>query len=131
MNDIIGFILSKTDEMQCDGLTRSEIEAGVSDGSVIIEQFEDGFVVLQPEGHLETDPCSYIWMLWIKPEKRGASAGRRIVKETLKKYRINYQMRVKCYGASRAKFFARCGFKIDSRNGEMWEMVTWRIDNCP
>jgi N-acetylglutamate synthase-like GNAT family acetyltransferase len=129
MNDIIGFILSKTDEMQCDGLTRSEIEAGVSDGSVIIEQFEDGFVVLQPEGHLETDPCSYIWMLWIKPEKRGTSAGRRIVKEILKKYRINYQMRVKCYGASRAKFFARCGFKIDSRNGEMREMVTWRIDN--
>jgi GNAT superfamily N-acetyltransferase len=125
--DIIDFILEKQGDLGCSRLTRKDLEEPVAEGTTIIDEFDAGFAVVNPErrpGY--PTPKSHLWLIWLRPEFRGKGLGKTIVRELIERYSPTYQMTLICHGAARAKFFGRCGFKVTERDGEWRTMETWR-----
>lgn len=120
------FIASVSSDMDAD-ISPEDIRSAVSSGNAVIDEFPEGFAVINPEGYHSTEPGAHLWLLWLRPECRKRGLGVRLVRRLVDKYAVTYQMSLICSGGNRAKFFGRCGFKVEKREVDDYRMmITYR-----
>lgn len=123
MSEIIRKILRVAPEMHVNDLTENDLHEAIATGFTVIEEFAEGFAVIKKQGYLKIQPSPYLWFFYVNPEYRGQGIGRIILKDIRNRYATGYPLRLMCYGPQRATWFARCGFKIEARDGEWRTMI--------
>jgi len=116
-------LIERQTELGIEDLEPGDITSRVADGSAVVEVTEHGVAVIQLE-RASGGAIPFLWMLYVDPEKRGRGVGAGFVRELLSKYSEDYHMSLKCYGSRRRAFFAKAGFRVESRDGEERRMTT-------
>lgn len=121
--DLARFAAAHSDEFGAE-IDPLHVIAAVSENRAAIVRRAYGFaVVLLMDGKLP-----HLWLLYVAAAQRGRGLGRQFVRELRKQF-DEFHMSLRCEGAARRRFFSRCGFVVESRDGEWRRMTTdheWR-----
>ena len=120
-SEIATFAEAHAREFDCD-LDKLEIIAAIVEGRSILVRRPYGFALVQ----IVNGTLPHLWLLYIAPAHRGNGLGRRFVREIVDEFGSSYHMTLRCAGPQRRKFFGRCGFVVESRDGEWRRMTTDR-----
>jgi GNAT superfamily N-acetyltransferase len=126
-SEIAAFLVSNQAALGCGGLTLEYVLTSLSSGQAVIEARPYGFALVEQLRISRETLFAYLWILFIDDGHRGAGLGRQLVKEMLAKYATDRHMELSCYGERRSLFFATCGFRLETRDGELHHMTTRRM----
>lgn len=118
-SEIASFAERHSADFDCD-VDRLDIVAAFAEERATLIARTYGFAVVQRSGALP-----FLWLLYIAPAHRGRGVGRTFVKEIVGTF-DEYHMTLRCCGAARRRFFGRCGFVVESRDGDWRRMTTDR-----
>lgn len=116
--DIDALVVEHRDDIGCTGVEAGEVLAALTSGAAVVESCPQGFAIVQTSGF------PHLWVLFIDPGSRGRGHGRTLVRQVLRKHAQAYHMSLICHGARRRAFFGRCGFRVETRDGEWRHMTT-------
>lgn len=122
--ELATFIVEHQHEMGAHGITAEEVTAKLETGKASLETRPFGFALVELTPTSNGRAIPHLWLLFISPESRGRSLGRRFVRDLLAQYATEYHMSLWCEGSRRRAFFGRLGFRVESREGEMRRMTT-------
>jgi len=120
---IAEYLVKHQADLDAEGIEAADVTDGIATGRVLLECRSYGFALLEIE-HGRDGVIPFLWALFIDREQRGQGLGRKFMKELLQKYSADYHMSLKCFGPSRRRFFGRCGFRVERRDGDMRRMTT-------
>ena len=122
--EIAAFLVAHQGDLGCHGITADYVNESLRTGQAILEARPYGFALIEPFRVRDESIVPDFWILFVDDEHRGAGLGRQFVKEILAKYAVGCPMSLTCYGARRGEFFERCGFRLESKVGELLHMTT-------
>lgn len=121
ISEIANFAAAHAGEFNAD-IDALDIIAAVNEGRSVLVRRPYGFAVVQ----IVDRKLPHLWLIYVHRDQRGRRLGRRFVRELLDEFSKEHHMTLRCAGGERSRFFGRCGFVVESRDGDWRRMTTDR-----